>query len=214
MKDIFRFAGLFILCYFVCIFLYRVDFVKSMINKPLRSYSVGWISSFLPSAEISQQNIAGKSGIDAEMYLIYGNPILIEKAKKEAKQSGQAYATIPTKSMELHLFEMFVVPVFFLISLFIATPLILKEKMKGLLISLLIIFMFISIKLICLSTFEISNSRIGIYELGDSEMKTLSILLGVFSLGFTLMLSFILWLVFGFKKSNFVQIFNSLFKNA
>lgn len=214
MRDILKFAGIFVACYFLCLLLYKTKIVSSIINKQLRSYSVTWLSTMLPSVDISEQNLKNKSDTDPEMYIVYGNPILIQKAKEDAKRSGQAYATLPTKSMELHLFEMFIVPLFFIISLFAASPMEWKNKLMGMGITILSIFIFISLKLIILSTFEISNARIGIYEIGESGMKALSTLLGVFSLGFTLMLSFVLWLFFGFRKSKFVDLFNTIFKNV
>ncbi len=214
MTDILRFAGWFVLTYLVLLICYQSSFVSSVINITIRDLSTSMVSTVLPSADISQQNLKGKSNGSSDMYLVYGNPYLIQKAKEEAKTSGQAYASIPTKSLELHLFEMFVVPLFFLISLFIATPMVWKEKLKAFGISTGLVLVFILIKLVILVQFEISNARIGIYEFGDTGMKIMARCLSIFSLGFTLMLSFILWLAFGFRKSKFIQIFNTLFKNA
>lgn len=214
MTEILKFAGWFVLTYLVLLISYQSNFVSSLINKSLRSLSTSTASLVLPSADISQQNLKGKTNSSSDMYLVYGNPYLIQRAKDEAKASGQAYASIPTKSLELRLFEMFVVPLFFIISLFVATPMNLKDKLKAFGITMGIVILFILIKLVILVTFEISNARIGIYELEDTGMSLLARCLGVFSLGFTLMLTFILWLILGFRKSNFIQIFNTLFKNV
>ncbi|MEO6190276.1 MAG: hypothetical protein ABIO44_07835, partial [Saprospiraceae bacterium] len=176
--------------------------------------TTSWVATFLPSADISYQEMNTKSSSNSDMYLVYGNPILIQQAKDEAKRSKQQFATIPTKSLELHLFEMYIVPLFFLIGLFSATPLLWKSRIKGMAISTLILLIFIMVKILCLSLFEISNNRLGIYELGENNMQWLSTMLGVLSLGLSIILVFILWLIFGFRKSNFVQNFKLLFGNV
>ncbi|MCC6815098.1 MAG: hypothetical protein IT267_01640 [Saprospiraceae bacterium] len=214
MKEVLKFAGFFVLTYLVLLGLYQFSVVKGPLNKSLRFISTVTCSSSFPSADISQQNLKDRSNSDSEMYLIYGNPYLIRKAMEDARSSGQRYATIPTRSLELHLFEMFVVPIFFILSIFIATPLRIKEKLKGISITMVSIIIFILFKLCLLTLFEMSNARIGVYELGDSAMNFLSRLLGIFSLGFTLMLGFILWLIFGFRNSKFVEQFNALGRNV
>ena len=214
MKFIVRFTIIFILTYAMCLLLYKLNFISKPINQTLKNITTSWVATFLPSADISYQEMNTKTNSNSDMYLVYGNPVLIQSAKEEAKRSSQQFATIPTKSMELHLFEMYIVPLFFLMSLFVATPLEWKSRMKGLAISILILLIFILIKILCLCLFEISNNRIGIYELGDSNMQWLSTILGVLSLGLSISLVFILWLIFGFRKSNFVQNFKLLFGNV
>ncbi|MEP7196335.1 MAG: hypothetical protein ABI851_07420 [Saprospiraceae bacterium] len=213
MKAIIRFAITFVISYGLCLFMFQTNLLSGIINRFNKAVCTSWISTTLPSADISTQDINDKTKSASDIYLVYGNPLLIQKAKEEARQSKQAYATLPTKSMELHLFEMFVVPLFFILSLFVATPIAWKEKLKGLVISFVLLYAVILLKLLMLSLFEISNSRIGVYELGDSSMNLLSKVLGIFTLGLSLSLAFILWLIFGFRKSSFVDHFKLLLGN-
>ncbi len=207
--PVLRLALIFVVSYLIGLGLLQISIISSPIYYFLRSLSTSMVSIALPSADISSQLIKGKSA--SEIYLVYGNPILIERAKEEAKQSGQKYATIPTKSMEIHFFEMFIVPWLFIISLFMATAMSIKDKTKGLLISTGILILYTLIKIIILTLFEISNSRIGVYEFGDSSMNILNILLGVFSLGFAITLGFVCWLIWGFRKSKLAESFRNFF---
>ncbi len=211
MKSISRFAILFVLFYALCLLLFQSSVVSKPVNQLLKGISTGWIAALLPSADISSQQVASSKSA-SDIYIVYGNPVLIQAAKEYALKNKQQYATLPTKSMEIHLFEMYIVPVFFLLSLFVATPMSIKNKTVGIIIGVLILVLYILIKLLCLSLFEISNAQIGIYELSDKLMRNLSTLLGVLSLGLTITLAFVIWLIFGFRKSSFADNLSQFFK--
>jgi hypothetical protein len=214
---ILKFSGIFLICYLVCLGLFTQSFVGNATYKILRGITTKSIQWVLPSAHVEAQEYkdpnSGKKDPSA-MYLVYGNPLLIKKAMEEARKSGQSQVNIPTRSIVFRLFEMFLVPLFFLISIFIATPLSIKEKLKGLGYSLLILLLFLILRCIILAMFNISNDQIGIYEYSESTMDNLSFLVSVFTLGFNMSLAFVLWLYFGFRKSSFSVFFISLFNQV
>ncbi|MBK7812693.1 MAG: hypothetical protein IPO62_07425 [Saprospiraceae bacterium] len=211
---ILKFSGIFLICYLICLGLFTQSFIGNAAYKLLRGISTKSIQWVLPSAHIeSQEYIDPSSGKKdpSAMYLVYGNPLLIKKAMDEARKSGQSQANIPTRSIVFRLFEMFLVPILFLISIFVATPLTIKEKLKGLCCSLVILLLFLVLRCIILAMFNISNDQIGIYEYSNGTMDNLSFLVSVFTLGFNMSLAFVLWLYFGFRKSSFSTYFVSLF---
>ena len=120
---------------------------------------------------------------------------------------------MPTKSIQFKLFEMFTIPLLFLISIFIATPIAVRQKLKGLLWSAIILLVFLLFKVLLLALFNISNARIGVYELTDASMSSLNTLISMFSLGFSMSLALILWLIWGFRKSSFIHYLNQIFSN-
>ena len=61
MTEILKFAGWFVLTYLVLLISYQSNFVSSLINKSLRSLSTSTASLVFPSADISQQNLKGKT---------------------------------------------------------------------------------------------------------------------------------------------------------
>lgn len=170
----------------------------------------------LPSAHIESQVYSdpatGRSDASA-MYLVYGNPFLIKRAMDEAKAGGVSQISLPTRSLTFKLFEMFLVPLLFLVSIFLATPMGNRQRWKGMGLTLFILFLFLLSRCVVISLFGISNDRIGVYELGDSAMKFLQNLISVFSLGFSMSLAFVLWLIFGFRQSLFIDTLQKIFKN-
>ncbi|MBK7696989.1 MAG: hypothetical protein IPI30_22595 [Saprospiraceae bacterium] len=76
-----------------------------------------------------------------------------------------------------------------------------------------ILFLFLLIKVLLLALFNISNARIGVYELTDDNMSVLNTFISMFSLGFSMSLALILWLIWGFRKSSFMFFLNQIFSN-
>lgn len=62
-------------------------------------------------------------------------------------------------------------------------------------------FLYINSKTIFYALSVISDSTIGIYKLSQSASSMLTRFINLTSLGFSITLAFILWLVFGFRKS-------------
>lgn len=62
-------------------------------------------------------------------------------------------------------------------------------------------FLYINSKTIFYALSVISDSTIGIYKLSQSASSMLTRFINLTSLGFSITLAFILWLIFGFRKS-------------
>ncbi|MBK9270049.1 MAG: hypothetical protein IPM48_00495 [Saprospiraceae bacterium] len=213
-SELLKFIGFFFLSYLFCILILTQSFLSNSSYAFIRSMVVFSVKAALPSAHIEGQiykDISTGQIDHSSMYLVYGNPYLVQKAIEDARAAGLSEVSVPTKSVRFKLFEMFLVPLFFLISIFLATNIQLKTKWKGLVWSLLILGMFLFLRCIFLVLYHISSEQIGIYELSESAMGNLSWLVSVFTLGFNMSLAFILWLIFGFRKSSFVNQFLSLF---
>lgn len=216
MKDILKFLFIFIFCYILFMWLLSQWGDRMGVYSVFRSAVTGLVTVCLPSAHIESQifrNPETNQTDPSSMYLVYGNPVLIQRAMDEAKKSGHSEIRIPTYSTTFKLFEMFGVPLFFLLSIFIATPLSIKLKMKGMAISLFLMFVFLLFRCVFLSLFSISNQQIGIYELSGSSMDLLGVMVSVFSLGFSMSLCFVLWLIFGFRRSAFITYLTQIFKS-
>jgi hypothetical protein len=214
--KILKFTLFFLLAYGLSVFLVSKVPGADSIYTLIRNSVGGVVGIALPSAQIESQVFSdpatGKSDVSA-MYLVYGNPVLMKKTMEEALASGVTQVTLPTRSISFRLFEMFMVPLLFLVSIFIATPMNHKHRWMGLIWTLLILFVFLLIRCVVISLFSISNDRIGVYELEDSSMKFLQTVISIFSLGFSMSLAFVLWLIFGFRHSVFIDMLQNIFKN-
>ena len=216
MVAIVRFVIIFIVLYALLTFLSGQRPVANTIYPALKSITTWVVEISLPSSFIESQDVVNEQTKKPEpdkMYLVYGNPVLITKAIEEAKLTHNQYAKIPSYSTQFFLFEMFIVPLIFVIALFIGSPIPNSRKWKGLGISLALLMVFILTKIIILTLFTISNSQIGIYELSDSMMNFLSRFISFLSLGLSIFIGFMLWLIFGFRYSTFTNVFESLFKS-
>ncbi|MBK6823702.1 MAG: hypothetical protein IPG87_12155 [Saprospiraceae bacterium] len=215
-KTLLRFILLFVVTYGVGVYAFsKIDFFSSWHVFFRKSVELV-VSNALPSCEIETQKFVdpvSKKEDKTMMYLVYGNPFLMKKALEDARATGQGYATMPTKSTQFKLFEMFTIPLLFLVAIFLATPMAIKQKLKGLAMSSSILFIFLLIKVLLLALFNISNARIGVYELTDDNMSVLNTFISMFSLGFSMSLALILWLIWGFRKSSFMFFLNQIFSN-
>ena len=167
-------------------------------------------------ADISVQdfiNDKGKKDID-KMYLVFGNPKTIKAEMEEARRLRLSEVKISTFSTQFFFFVMFYVPIIFLISIFIASPMSFKDKLKGLGISLLFLSFLLIVKIGLYTWFSIANERIGIYELSESGLSVLSFMVSSLSIGLVIIFCLCLWLYFGFRKSAFLAGFTSLFSTS
>ncbi|MBK8956128.1 MAG: hypothetical protein IPM34_11315 [Saprospiraceae bacterium] len=215
MKEILRFVLLFILTYAAVMLLLNIPFIQNGIQQSVRSVVKVFVKASFPNAYIDTQDYKDASGkADPNVfYLTYGNPEIIQAEHDYAKRNQLMEYKISTYSIQLYIFQLFTVPLVFILSLFLASPMLWKPKLKFLLTSLSIMFMLILLKTDMLILYNINMSQIGLYKLEDQDMANLLRFISMLTLGFSVMLGFILWLVFGFRNSQFVQLVDSFFKN-
>jgi hypothetical protein len=213
MKDILKFVLIFIVSYGSFIYLFSLPSVQLFINRSFRTVVEFSVKQALPKAYIDTQE---DQNTDAPFnpnifYIIYGNPEVIKAEKNFAEKQQLKEYTISTYSIQFYIFELFTVPVVFLISLFVATPLQWKILLRSILISMLILFALIIGKCILLTLFMIANLKIGVYNLNETTLYIVYRVAMMLRLGLSIIVVFCLWLMFGFKNSVFaIQLSNFL----
>lgn len=215
MKDILKFIFLFLIGYGLIIYICNLNFTQSVINSLFRSTVKLSIKTALPNAYLETQNY-----LDSDLktdpnvfYIVYGNPSVINAEKEFATKQGLKEFSISTYSIQLYIFQMLTVPFTFLISLFLATPMRWQSKLKSLGISLLLLFLVIISKCVLLTLFSIANAKIGIYTLSDSGLFIIYRAVVMLTLGFSIVICFCLWLLFGFRNSLFSSQFSNFIKS-
>jgi len=88
-----------------------------------------------------------------------------------------------------------------------------RKKGSSLSFALLILLVVILIKVYFLILYNLNASATGVYRLSESELEWVLRLISMLTLGFSVMLCFVLWLIFGFRKSNLTTVFSDYFKN-
>lgn len=214
MKSIFKFIGSVIVVYTLLILIYNYTFINKPVNQLFRNAIEFVISTTFQKVFVETQDfIDALQKKDPNIfYVVYGNPSVIEAEKAYAAKNNLKEYRISTFSFQFFIFQILIVPVAFLVSLFVATPMELKLKMKYLGISLLLFFIFIFIKSALLSYYSFIQSQIGIYSLSDTAFTLLARSVSALSLGFSIIFSFCIWLVLGFRYSNFYSQLNLLLK--
>ena len=129
-KSIIYFIVLFLVSYFVLNILYSQTGFRDIYNGLCRSLIENVCQSYYSKADISTQDFYTPSRkIDPNrMYLVYGNPRVIQQQIAEAKRRGLKEVRVSTFSTQFLFFELFFVPMAFLISLFVASPIPWRKK--------------------------------------------------------------------------------------
>lgn len=215
MKDILKFVLLFLLSYGLLIYISNLFPVQSIINGVFRNTVELVVKSSLPAAYIETQNFYDENQkLDPNVfYIVYGNPDVLHAEKEFAKKQGLKEYKISTYSIQLYIFQMVTVPLVFLISIFLATPIVWRTKIKVILISLLSLLILILGKCVLLVLFNIANANIGIYTLSESMLEMVFRIVMMLTLGFSVIFIFCLWLLLGFRNSLFLTQFNNFIKS-
>jgi hypothetical protein len=215
MKDILKFILIFLFSYGLLIYASNLNGIQSMLNAFFRNAVDLSISTLLSDAYLEVKPYVDEKGVNDpnSFYVVYGNPSVIKAEMDFATKQGLNEFKVSKYSFRLFIFQMFTVPLLFLISIFIATPIEWKSKLKSIGISLVILFTVIISKVVLLTLFNIANAQIGIYTLGDSTMNLVYRSVMALTLGFSIIFSFCLWLYFGFRKSIFYTYFTNFIKS-
>jgi hypothetical protein len=212
-NEIIRFLILFGFCYAFCILLFQNAAVYKSLNAKLRVAITALDKSFFSKAEISSQDVYDDQNKKDHnrMYIVFGNPKTIKIEMENARRQGLNEVRISTYSAQFYFFQMIYAPLAFLLSLFVGTKMPWKKMMKGLAYSILIFTLYMGIKVLLYTYFSISNERIGLYELSGWKEQFVSFIVSAMSIGFSMVLCFCLWLIFGLRHSSFYQFLQSIF---
>ena len=212
-NPILRFAVFFIGSYFLLTGATQLPGINGTINAIFRGISKTALSTSLPQLKINTK-AARENGVldDNKMIVEFEwTEEKVQAAIAKARRLRQADLQVPYRFISYLIFEFFLVPMLFLISLILATPMALKPKVKWGSIAVLALLMFLLLKLYLMTIFSVSNARIDVYELSNTTMSRLQWLAGVMTMGLSIMLSFFIWLIFVFRKSDLKVLINKWF---
>ncbi|MDQ3141986.1 MAG: hypothetical protein M3Q56_07035 [Bacteroidota bacterium] len=214
-KPIIKFALFFFLFYaFISLLISNQQF-STRYHSFFKSSLATVVGIILPSAHIETQDVLDEKGKLSlnRLYLVFGNPVVIEREINQARLNKLSEIKVSTFSRQFLVYEFFIVPILFLVSLFVATPMNWRRKILYLAVSLGILIIFLYSKASVFTLYAISESRIGIYELSNNTMQFLASLISALSLGFSVVLCLVIWLILGFKNSTFLYSFKAFFKS-
>jgi len=202
-----RFAILFIASYAILNGLYQVPFISKGTNAVLRGISKKWMQTTLPQLEFNTKADKENGRIDDNKMILEfeWTQKKIDTVIEEARRTGQANIQVPYRFISYLLFEFFLVPLIFIISLIIAIPMDRRKKIIRGLITYGAMMLFLLIKLLLLSLFSISKAKIDVYQYGHETMTKLQWLASVMTMGFSVIVAFFLWIIIMFPQSQLRQ---------
>ena len=215
MKPLIQFLLITVLSYSLLIALLSTSAASGALCNSFRIVSTAFLHLTLPEAYIHSQEAFVQQKKDLNSFhIIYGNAEVIQAEHQYARSQNIKEYKISSHSIQLFFFQLVTVPISFLMALFIATPMPWRKKGRSLSIALFILLVVILIKVYFLILYNLNASATGVYRLSESELEWVLRLISMLTLGFSVMLCFVLWLIFGFRKSNLTNVFSDYFKNV
>ncbi|MDX1683737.1 MAG: hypothetical protein R3275_00800 [Saprospiraceae bacterium] len=212
-NPILRFALLFLLTYFILTAVVSWMGMDSGINSFFRGISKSTLSLTMSELKFNTKP-ERQNGIlnDNKMIVEFEwTEEKIQEAIQEARRTGKADIEVPYRFISYLIFEFFVVPFLFLISLILATPMQWRLKLTNGLIACLIMLAFLLVKLYIMTLFSVSKARIDVYELSDGTMDVLLTVVSMLTMGFSIIIAFFLWLIFIFRNSHLKRLMQDWF---
>lgn len=215
MKPLYRFILLTILVYAMIMVMLSNSFASKFLCSGFQEMTTIFLKWTLPEAHIESQQAfdALKRPDPNSFHLIYGNPEIIRAEHQYARSQNLKEYKISTYSIQLFFFQLFTVPVAFLLALFIATPMPWKQKVKFSGIGIVLLLIAILSKVYLLMLYNFNVSAIGVYRLSASGMEWITRIISMLTLGFSIMLCFVLWLLLAFRNSKLASLISDYLKN-
>lgn len=202
-KKILRFFGLFCLSYFLLYFFLSLPAVFNAQMQFLKASGKTVTKNFLPKAyfdidvrEKPEQETA------AQFFLIFANQKEVDKALAESRRKGRQAVQLDVRQRGLYIERFWVLPLAFLLSLVLLTPVHWQKKLTGLSVCLGIFLIYELFRLFIYAFNYIAAERIGIYELDGFTFEFVNMLYENLAIGSTLILLTFLWVAVFFKKSD------------
>ena len=169
-----------------------------------RSHTEMTLSTVLPKAMfITDPARMGIKEEDQERFTVaFANKQAVDDARRSKSKTVQ----VEFKNFSLNITEFFLMPLFFLFSLIIITPISLKRKGIALLVGLLILYLFKCFHLYVVGLYQLDQSQLGIYTLGDTTQMIVSRLRLTLHTALAFVLPVFIWIGVCFRMDDWKNI--------
>lgn len=202
-SRIIRFLVLFFVSYGVIIFLFTTDALKPAVHGFYKNSSCNISSVLMSRADvISQFERQGNTvSYDRVVVRVGANQKEIDRRIAEARRLGLSEIKNPVCDIPFKPFEFFTVPLVFVFSLVLVTPMGFKKKLISILLAVLGMLIFLWLKFYIQILFSINFVYpIGMYELGSTGRSILEFLSQAMTMGLSIMVGVVLWLILSYKS--------------
>ncbi len=132
-----------------------------------RSHTEGALNTVLPKAMFITD--PARMGIKEEGHenftIAFANRQAVEDARKV---KGKKTVNVDFRNFKLNITEFYLMPLFFLFTLILITPISWKRKGIALFLGLLLLYLFKCFHLYIVGLYQLDQSQLGVYELGQT----------------------------------------------
>jgi len=202
-RKLIQFLLLFFVAYGVTVFIMSSGPVKPALHGFYKNTSVGVTELFLSRTEVQSQFGQDGRRKDYDRFLIRigASQEEIQKRINEARRAGLSEISNPVCDIPFKPFEFYTVPLVFILSLLLVTPMSVKQKVIKLAIGLMLMLSYLWLKFLIQVLFSINFIYpIGMYEFGSFGKDMLEFLSQAMTMGLSIILGVIIWLALSFRQ--------------
>lgn len=203
LRKVILFVVIFFLSYGLLMVFLSLQGVKPGLHSFYKNSSTTFSSVFLSRADIQSQfeRVGTKISYDRFVVRIGANQKEIDRRIDEARQKGLKEINNPVCDIPFKAFEFYTVPLVFIFSLLIATPMRPRKKILHLSIGVIAMLLFLWVKFLIQILFSINFIYpIDMYMLGSTGRSIVEFLSQAMTMGFSIILGVVIWLSLSYKS--------------
>lgn len=203
LRKVILFVVIFFLSYGLLMTFLSLQGVKPGLHAFYKNSSTKFSSLFLTRADIQSQfeRVGTKISYDRFVVRIGANQEEIDRRIDEARQKGLKEINNPVCDIPFKAFEFYTVPLVFIFSLLIATPMGPGKRILHLGIGVFAMLLFLWVKFLIQVLFSINFIYpIDMYLLGSTGRTIVEFLSQAMTMGFSIILGVVIWLSLSYKS--------------
>ena len=213
LKPVLKFFGIFCLSYILLYFALGKGPAHQAHRSFFMTISEPFLQAMLPKTTLSlKEGIREEFAAENQINVLYNNKEELDRLIAEARKNPNA-KELQIKSYETTLLfqEGVIIPIIFLLSLIIATPLKWKEKLMAILVGLLCMYIFILFKTWIYTLHTISVEKIGVYEFTPPLSSIVSFFGKNLRIGASTIVGTLIWVLVAVRKTDWRGFWNNSF---
>lgn len=201
MKIISKYLGIFILWFVALTALSFTQPVKKSINEFYGATHTGIFKTMLPELEMTYHSWKKTGDTNEFYYQVYGKKEM-ERLIAEAKAKGLRSVKQSSLDVKFYLNVFFTPFLIFLLSLILATPLPIKNKLIALSVGLILFLLYQILRVYVKILKNVNAEQMNVYDLEGTSESMVEFFAGIFQAGFTAGIVALIWALVVFNKKN------------
>lgn len=198
-----RYILLFFIIYGVAVYLLSNQWASAAVHSFYKDTSVAFSSLLLSKADIQSQfsSTKGSDAFEKFVVRVSADQDEINRRIAEARKQGLSEISNPVCDIPFKAFEFYTVPLVFVLSLIMVTPMSIRRKIWSAGLGALAMLLYLWIKFLIQILFSINVIYpLGMYELGGAGLGFVTFMSQAMTMGLSIMVGVVIWLIVSFKS--------------